>query len=239
MKQLILQLVYHISPSLFKGEIIMRTKIYYAGDKPAIQEIATVIAQEFKLPSEQLQPAYMPEGLPIAFIGAEDKGGKPHKVAIEFINTLDPKRVAAAAIFCTSPKMSDACLKPMREALIARGIKAAIGTNPDWETQYRNADGWDQDNLFGADMGDLHDVDRKYLYSFWKNCFGNDQQLFLIFVRAEPTVMGGSSAGHTPSQLGARAVALVWREPTSSVRSSTGTVGVHRMRILFYHQFEQ
>ena len=123
MKQLILQLVYHISPSLFKGEIIMRTKIYYAGDKPAIQETATVIAQEFKLPSEQLQPAYMPEGLPIAFIGAEDKGGKPHKVAIEFINTLDPKRVAAAAIFCTSPKMSDACLKPMREALIARGIK--------------------------------------------------------------------------------------------------------------------
>ena len=36
----------------------MRTKIYYAGDKPSIQEVATVIAQEFKLPAEQLQPAY-------------------------------------------------------------------------------------------------------------------------------------------------------------------------------------
>ena len=35
----------------------MRTKIYYAGDKASIQEIATVIAQEFKLPSEQLQLA--------------------------------------------------------------------------------------------------------------------------------------------------------------------------------------
>ena len=101
----------------------MRTKIYYAGDKPSIQEIATVIAQEFKLPSEQLQPAYMPEGLPIAFIGTEDKGGKPHKVALEFINTLDPKRVAAAAIYCTSPKKSGECLKAMRAALESRGIK--------------------------------------------------------------------------------------------------------------------
>ena len=54
----------------------MRTKIYYAGDKPSIQEVATVIAQEFKLPAEQLQPAYMPEGLAIAFIGTEDHNGK-------------------------------------------------------------------------------------------------------------------------------------------------------------------
>ncbi len=101
----------------------MRTKVYYAGDKPAIQEIATVIAREFHLPSEQLQPAYMPEGLPIAFIGTEDKGGKPHKIAIEFVRTLDPKRVAAAAIYCTSPKMSGACLKTLRAELEARGIK--------------------------------------------------------------------------------------------------------------------
>ena len=46
----------------------MRTKIYYAGDKPSIQEVATVIAQEFKLPAEQLQPAYMPEGLALSLI---------------------------------------------------------------------------------------------------------------------------------------------------------------------------
>ena len=94
----------------------MRTKIYYAGDKPSIQEVATVIAQEFKLPAEQLQPAYMPEGLAIGFIGTEDHGGKPHKVAIEFAKTLDPKRMAAAAIFCAS-------LKELRATLEERGIK--------------------------------------------------------------------------------------------------------------------
>ena len=99
----------------------MRTKIYYAGDKPSIQEVATVIAQEFKLPAEQLQPAYMPEGLAIGFIGTEDHGGKPHKVAIEFAKTLDPKRMAAAAIFCASPKKDGACLKELRATLEERG----------------------------------------------------------------------------------------------------------------------
>jgi hypothetical protein len=82
----------------------MRTKIYYAGDKPSIQEVATVIAQEFKLPAEQLQPAYMPEGLAIGFIGTEDHNGKPHKVAVEFANTLDTKRMEACALFCCSPQ---------------------------------------------------------------------------------------------------------------------------------------
>jgi hypothetical protein len=101
----------------------MRTKIYYAGDKPSIQEIATVIAQEFKLPAEQLQPAYMPEGLAVAFIGTEDHGGKPHKVALEFANTLDTKRMEAAALYCTSPKKSGECLKELRKVLEGRGIK--------------------------------------------------------------------------------------------------------------------
>ena len=101
----------------------MRTKIYYAGDKPSIQEVATVIAQEFKLPAEQLQPAYMPEGLAIAFIGTEDHNGKPHKVAIEFANTLDTKRMEAAALFCCSPKKNDECLKELRKVLEGRGIK--------------------------------------------------------------------------------------------------------------------
>ena len=84
----------------------------------------------------------------------------------------------------------------------------------------------------------MHDVDRKFLYSYWKNCFGNEQQLFLIFVRAEPTVMTGDSAGHTPGQLGARAVALVWREPVSTVNDLAGETAPHRMRVLFYHEFE-
>ena len=128
---------------------------------------------------------------------------------------------------------------------VAQGIKNAIGSSVDWETAFNNPVNWDAETgPFGADFGDsYHDVDRKFLYSYWRSCFANSQQLFLVFVRAEPAVVGGSSAAHTPSQLGARAVALVWREPVSSVQNGAGTGGSpdgnpHRMRILFYHQFE-
>ncbi|MBR2837711.1 MAG: hypothetical protein IKE55_02905 [Kiritimatiellae bacterium] len=102
----------------------------------------------------------------------------------------------------------------------------------------------------------LHGVDRKFLYSFWRECFDNRQQLFLIFVRAEPASVGGGSLSRTSSQLGARAVALVWRDPTppslnaSGRRKRTEINGMddllsardeyppHRTRVLFYHQFD-
>ena len=91
----------------------------------------------------------------------------------------------------------------------------------------------------------INEVDRKFLYSFWRGCFGNRQQLFLIFVRAEPSVLGGA-------QQGGRAVALVWRDPAAPVgyadRKSrqlekhdgrnTDMLPPHRTRVLFYHQFD-
>ena len=92
----------------------------------------------------------------------------------------------------------------------------------------------------------LYDVDRKFLHSYWRECFANQQQLFLIFVRAESSAIGGPGEG-TPAQKGARAVALVWRNPLA-----TGTDGIqydnqprldperrpHQTRVLFYHQFD-
>ncbi len=109
--------------------------------------------------------------------------------------------------------------------------------------------------LFGKDVGTpLYSVDRKFLYSYWRDCFANKQQLFLIFVRAESSAIGGPGEG-TPGQKGARAVALVWRNPVASVDG--GTDGLrwdvdqsymqrdtvrdrrpHQTRILFYHQFD-
>ncbi|MBO7722129.1 MAG: hypothetical protein J6T01_06965 [Kiritimatiellae bacterium] len=151
----------------------------------------------------------------------------------------DKMNLAEGRKYCFGPASSEAKVEWDELRKFAKGFKSAIGSNPNWETAYANE--WDDENPFGANFGDnFHDVDRKYLYSFWKNCLANRQQLFLIFVRAEPTVMGGSNAGHTPSQLGARAVALVWREPVSSVNETTaGTASPpHRMRILFYHQFD-
>jgi len=89
---------------------------------------------------------------------------------------------------------------------------------------------------------DLFAVDKKFLYGFWHDCFAARQQLFLVFVRAEPMMMGGGVKGQVPPQLGARAVALVWRDPAAT--TGTRTVGgqtlpnPHRTRILFYHQFD-
>ena len=103
----------------------------------------------------------------------------------------------------------------------------------------------------------LHGVDRKFLCSFWRECFQNRQQLFLVFIRAEPLTVGGSSGDSIANaQLGSRGVALVWRDPApppssngqrknrtalqsrSTWREQNKQTGPHRTRVLFYHQFD-
>ena len=106
----------------------------------------------------------------------------------------------------------------------------------------------------------LHSVDRKFLFSYWRECFQNRQQLFLVFLRAEPLTVGGSTGDALAnSQLGARGVALVWRDPApptatggkqaarqkrtslsspSAWRTQNKNTGPHRTRVLFYHQFD-
>ena len=119
----------------------------------------------------------------------------------------------------------------------------------------------DQERLFDVDLGGnclLHGVDRKFLFSYWRECFQNRQQLFLIFLRAEPLTVGGAGGDSlAPAQLGARGVALVWRDPappksvnggTRARRNAISTEQAwreqmencppHRTRVLFYHQFD-
>lgn len=126
-------------------------------------------------------------------------------------------------------------------------FSAGEGWSKDLGDDASTSDQWNKwwstkEEILGVPVDNIHDVDRKFLYSYWKGCFGDRQQLFLIFVRAEPSSMGagvGVKLRRSPSQLGARAVALVWREPVASISSSNaGAVAPHRMRILFYHQFE-
>lgn len=91
-----------------------------------------------------------------------------------------------------------------------------------------------------TDTDNIWNVDRKFFYGFWKECFAAKQQLFLIFVRAEPVMMGGGGMGQIPPQLGARAVALVWRNP-STVDRNGNTLPEntpHQTRILFYRQLD-
>lgn len=126
-----------------------------------------------------------------------------------------------------------------------------------WEDIWDNL-AWDiQQNgnsvtrFLGVDLGNnvaLHSVDRKFLYSYWRDCFANNQQLFLIFVRAESNALGGPGEG-TPAQQGGRAVALVWRNPSATDQegriydaqnqyNTSGERKPHQTRVLFYHQFD-
>lgn len=81
---------------------------------------------------------------------------------------------------------------------------------------------------------EIYSIDRKFLYGFWRESFEARQQLFLVFVRAEPMMMGGGVTGAAPPQLGTRAVALVWRDP----REHKNNQSPHRMRVLFYHPLD-
>ena len=126
------------------------------------------------------------------------------------------------------------------------------GSTADWRRVFDEL-GWDGgtaenggDTLCGVTLDNdvkLHSVDRKFLHGFWKECLAYRQQLFLVFVRAEPMMMGGGGLGQTPPQLGARAVALVWRDPTATDNDVGGTgtgngPRPHRTRILLYRQFD-
>ena len=106
-------------------------------------------------------------------------------------------------------------------------------------TPRSGSSGYDVDQL-DSETDNLWGVDRKFLYGYWRECFAPKQQLFLIFVRAEPSMMGGGAVGKTPPALGARAVALVWRDPnpTETDCGVSNQPRPHRTRVLFYRQFE-
>ena len=182
--------------------------------------------------------------------------------------------------FCEKNTDASSRMEPNDLCAIMRNVTSFIRNGDDehrwnamtpWEDRY-DALPWfsgldpQDDNSFKNFMGatldncPLYSIDRKFLYSYWRECFANKQQLFLIFVRAESTALGGPGEG-TPAQQGGRAVALVWREPTAyddgnnpqstkpdSKASADELVRQdnqfmthrrpHRMRVLFYHQFD-
>lgn len=132
-----------------------------------------------------------------------------------------------------------------------------LGDYLNWEADGEKND--DQLNFLAEDLDladPLYGVDRKFLCAFWRECFQNRQQLFLVFLRAEPLTVGGSSGDAIANaQLGARGVALVWRDPApppgngqrknrtalssrSAWREQCKQTGPHRTRVLFYHQFD-
>lgn len=120
-----------------------------------------------------------------------------------------------------------------------------LSSATDWTEAWRDiggndGSGWrdasDSEIVQGltAEGSKIYDIDRRFFYGYWKECFAVRQQLFLIFVRAEPMMMGGGSMSRIPPQLGARAVALVWRDPTPYKDAASSKGAPHRTRILFY-----
>ena len=121
-------------------------------------------------------------------------------------------------------------------------VHASNDASVDWEACFDDLD-WDGENsefcgldTLALNQGDpkLSDVDRRFLYGFWRECFAARQQLFLVFVRAEPQMLGGGATQQVPPQLGVRAMALVWRDPAATSENEIP----HRTRVLFYRQFD-
>ena len=218
-------------------------------------------------------------GLPAAVRG-EDKESDDNNGGLDVIfNKMGDRQTSGDPIekfsdslkyaFCEKNADPSSQIKSEKVREVAASIGHALRSHM---TQFESADLWKDaydglpwfDNLdpkddssferfMGVDLENpLYSVDRKFLYSYWRDCFANKQQLFLIFVRAESSALGGTGEG-TPSQQGGRAVALVWRDPHSN-RTDGGRDGKnddrmreyqadgrrrpHRMRLLFYHQFD-
>ena len=122
---------------------------------------------------------------------------------------------------------------------IAGRFLDVVRDKSDWESAWRDLGWYDTPDKFcGVTLDNETDnlwfADRKFLYGYWREAFAARQQLFIIFVRAEPMMMGGGAAGLIPPQLGARAMAVVWRDPCPSREPGDP----HQTRILFYRQFE-
>lgn len=100
----------------------MRTRIHYTESKSGIESLAIAIAQEAGQVIEKLPPAYMPERVALLFLGSDDHGGKPDKLALEFVASLNKERVNYAALYGTSPKKKTMHLEALRAALTERGV---------------------------------------------------------------------------------------------------------------------
>lgn len=100
----------------------MRTGVYFAGEKPCVAAVATAISGVAQQATTPLPPPYMPEKLPVLFLGTCSVGSKPHKEAITFAELLTSQRTKNVALFCTNPKCSDEPLKPLKSILEAKGI---------------------------------------------------------------------------------------------------------------------
>ena len=104
----------------------MKTRIHYTSPKGSAEAVAEAIAREATQPKEPLPPAYMPEAVPLMFLGCEESNGKIDKVMQAFISTMDTKRVMHVALFTTSPKGTHVTADAIKKVFDDKGIKGGF-----------------------------------------------------------------------------------------------------------------
>ena len=101
----------------------MKTRIHYTSPKGSAEAVAEAIAREATQPKEPLPQAYMPEAVPLMFLGCEESNGKIDKVMQAFISTMDTKRVMHVALFTASPKGTHVTADAIKKVFDDKGIK--------------------------------------------------------------------------------------------------------------------
>ena len=105
----------------------MINKVYYVSPKGSAMAIADAISRACSCTKEALMPAYMPENVTLMFLGCD--GNKADNSTIEFVNSLNNKRVRNAALFCCNPKLDTAPIEQMKSILEGKGINV-VATKP-------------------------------------------------------------------------------------------------------------
>lgn len=101
----------------------MKTRIHYTSPKGCAEAVAEAIARVATQPKEPLPPAYMPESVPLMFLGCEESNGKIDKVMQAFISTMDTKRVSHVALFTAAPKGTHVTADAIKKVFVDKGIK--------------------------------------------------------------------------------------------------------------------
>jgi flavodoxin len=101
----------------------MKTWVLYYSKGGNTKKIADAIAEELGVPkSEQIPPAYPPEGVNLLFLGTGLYAGKPDPKMVEFIRTLSSNRVKNAVVFGTSNSGKDTAIEAVKSLLKEKGI---------------------------------------------------------------------------------------------------------------------
>lgn len=101
----------------------MRTKVYFNDHKDAADKLAIAVGTAAGIRPDRIPPSFMPENLPIIYIGLGTYGGKkPTKDAIEFITCLDPARCKKVALYGVK-KGEDDCFDFVKAILDKKGVE--------------------------------------------------------------------------------------------------------------------